>query len=95
MTGVDGSDAADGRLEDGWLADRDGPDVGDAAPGDAVPADAVPGDAGEVGRGEVVVTGLDGPPAEPCAPPLAEQAQSGNSAAAARSANERMNQCGR
>ena len=85
MTGVDGSDAADGRLEDGWLADRDGPDVGDAAPGDA----------GEVARGEVVVTGLDGPPAEPCAPPLAEQAQSGSSAAAARSANERMNQCGR
>jgi hypothetical protein len=90
VTGVDGSDAADGRLEGGWLADGDGPGVGDAAPGDAAP-----GDAGEVARGEVIVAGFDGPPDEPCAPPLAEQAQSGSSAAAARSANERMNQCGR
>ena len=43
----------------------------------------------------MVVTGFDGPPDEPCAPLLGEQAHSGRSAVAARSANERMTQCGR
>ena len=84
MTGVDGSDAAGGRLADG-----DGPDAGDVVLGDVVP-----GTEDEVAGGEVV-TGFDGPPDEPCAPLLGEQAHHGRSAAAARSANERMTQCGR
>jgi len=84
VTGVDGSDAADGRLVDG-----EGPDAGEAGLADAV-AVAV----GEAAVGEVV-TGFDGPPDEPCAPLLGEQAHSGRSAVAARRANERMTQCGR
>ena len=80
MTGVDGSDAADGPLADG-----EGPDAGDV----------VPGAVEEAAGGEVVVTGLDGPPDEPVAPLLGEQAHSGRSAVAASSANERMTQCGR